>query len=35
MDAMKSSCENLNLQSEQTYLDKVIQLYERALFDTV
>jgi dynein heavy chain len=28
MDAMKSSCENLNLQSEQAYLDKVIQLYD-------
>ena len=28
MDAMKSSCENLNLQSEQAYLDKVIQLHD-------
>ena len=28
MDAMKASCGNLNLQSEQSFLDKIIQLYD-------
>jgi len=28
MDSMKSSCGNLNLQPEQSFLDKIIQLYD-------